>query len=227
MTLMYAHRGASALHPENTLRAFQHALAIGVDGIELDVHATADGIPVVIHDRDIGRTTDGDGYVDQITVARLETFDAGQGERVPTLAEVLALVGDVAHLDIEIKGSNVEQSVLDVLAQHPTVRWAISSFDWDTLRTLRGLDPVAELWPLAERADDELIAVATELASPAVSLYTGAYTPENAAKLRDAGLHVMVWTVNDPREARRVEDLGAFGLCTDDPQRLMTTDRIM
>jgi glycerophosphoryl diester phosphodiesterase len=227
MTLMYAHRGASALHPENTLRAFRHALAIGVDGIELDVHATADGIPVVIHDRDIGRTTDGDGYVDQIALARLETFDAGQGERVPTLAEVLALVGDAAHLDIEIKGSDVEQAVLDVLAQHPTVRWAISSFAWDTLRTLRRLDPVAELWPLAERADEELIAVATELASPAVSLYTGAYTPENAAKLRDAGLHVMVWTVNDPREARRVADLGAFGLCTDDPQRLMTTDRIM
>jgi glycerophosphoryl diester phosphodiesterase len=227
MTLMYAHRGASALHPENTLRAFRHALAIGVDGIELDVHATADGIPVVIHDRDIGRTTDGDGYVDQIALARLETFDAGQGERVPTLAEVLVLVGDAAHLDIEIKGSGVEQAVLDVLAQHPTVRWAISSFAWDTLRTLRRLDPVAELWPLAERADDELIAVATELASPAVSLYTGAYTAENAAKLRDAGLHVMVWTVNDPRESRRVADLGAFGLCTDDPQRLMTNDRIM
>jgi glycerophosphoryl diester phosphodiesterase len=227
MTLMYAHRGASALHPENTLRAFRHALAIGVDGIELDVHATVDGIPVVIHDRDIGRTTDGDGYVDQIALARLETFDAGQGERVPTLAEVLALVGDAAHLDIEIKGSDVEQAVLDVLAQHPTVRWAISSFAWDTLRTLRRLDPVAELWPLAERADDELIDVATELASPAVSLYTGAYTAETAEKLRDAGLHVMVWTVNDPREARRVADLGAFGLCTDDPQRLMTTDRIM
>jgi glycerophosphoryl diester phosphodiesterase len=227
MTLMYAHRGASALHPENTLRAFRHALAIGVDGIELDVHATVDGIPVVIHDRDIGRTTDGDGYVDQIALARLETFDAGQGERVPTLAEVLALVGDAAHLDIEIKGSDVEQAVLDVLARHPTVRWAISSFAWDTLRTLRRLDPVAELWPLAERADDELIDVATELASPAVSLYTGAYTAENAAKLRDAGLHVMVWTVNDPREARRVADLGAFGLCTDDPERLMTTDRIM
>src|SRR5215212_7269928 len=226
MTLMYAHQGASALHPENTLRAFRHALAIGVDGIELDVHATADGTPVVIHDRDIGRTTDGNGYVDQIPLARLETFDAGQGERVPTLAEVLALVGDAAHLDIEIKGSDVEQAVLDVLAQHPTVRWAISSFAWDTLRTVRRLDPVAELWPLADLAGDDLIAVAIELTSPAVALYTGAYTAENAARLLDAELRVMVWTVNDPIEARRVADLGAFALCTDDPQRLMTTDWI-
>jgi glycerophosphoryl diester phosphodiesterase len=226
MTLIYAHRGVSAIHPENTLRAFRHALAIGVDGIELDVRATADGIPVVVHDRDVVRTTDGAGYVDEIPLARLETLDAGAGERVPTLAEVLALVGDAAHLDIEIKGSDVERAVLDVLTHYPTVRWAISSFTWDTLRTVRRLDAGAELWPLAERAGDELIAIANELSSPAVSLFTGAYTAENAAKLRDAGLRVIVWTVNDPREARRVADLGAFGICTDDPQRLMTADRI-
>src|SRR5918995_4154710 len=109
--LIYAHRGVSVNHPENTLRAFQHALAIGVDGIELDVHATADGIPVVIHDRDVARTTDGTGYVDQIPLVRLETFDAGDGERVPTLAEVLALVGDAAHLDVEIKGTGIERAV--------------------------------------------------------------------------------------------------------------------
>jgi glycerophosphoryl diester phosphodiesterase len=224
MTLIYAHRGISAMHPENTLRAFRRALAIGVDGIELDVHPTADGIPVVIHDRDVGRTTNGGGYVDQTPLVQLKTFDAGDGERVPTLAEVLALVGDAAHLDIEIKGSDVERAVLDVLAQHPTVRWAISSFSWDTLRTVRRLDPVAELWPLAERAGDDLTAIADELAAPAVSLFTGAYSAQNALTLRDAGLRVMVWTVNDPQEAQRVKDLGAFALCSDDPQRLMTTD---
>jgi glycerophosphoryl diester phosphodiesterase len=224
MMLIYAHRGASANHPENTLRAFRHALAFGVDGIELDVHATADGIPVVIHDRDVGRTTDGAGYVDEIPQARLETFDAGDGERVPTLAEVLALVGDAAHLDVEIKGVGVERAVLEVLAQYPAVNWAISSFAWDTLRTVRQLDPVAEVWPLAERVDDDLIAIAAELASPAVSLFTGAYTAETATKLSNAGLRVMVWTVNDPGEARRVADLGAFALCTDDPQRISASD---
>jgi glycerophosphoryl diester phosphodiesterase len=225
MTQIYAHRGSSAIHPENTLRAFRHALAIGVDGIELDVHATADGTPVVIHDRDVGRTTDGAGYVDQIPLAQLETFDAGHGERVPTLAEILGLVGAAAHLDIEIKGTRIEHAVLDVLAEFPAVRWAISSFAWDTLRTVRRLDPVAEVWPLAERVGDDLFTIAAELASPAVSLFTGAYTAENAAKLRDAGLGVIVWTVNDPREARRIADLGAFALCTDDPQRLSVIDR--
>jgi len=222
--LIYAHRGASVDHPENTLRAFQYALALGVDGIELDVHATADGIPVVIHDRDVERTTNGTGYVDELPLARLETLDAGDGERVPTLAEVLALVGDAAHLDVEIKGTGIEFAVLDVLAHYPALRWAISSFAWDTLRTVRQLTAVAEVWPLAERVDHELFAVAAELGSPAVSLFTGAYTVETAAKLRAAGLRVIVWTVNDPREARRIADLGAFALCTDDPQRISASD---
>jgi glycerophosphoryl diester phosphodiesterase len=207
------------MHPENTLRAFRQAVASGVDGIELDVHATADGIPVVIHDRNVERTTNGNGYVDEIPLAQLETFDAA-GERVPTLAEVLALVGAAAHLDVEIKGTGIERAVLDVLAHYPAVRWAISSFAWDTLRAVRRLEPVAEVWPLAERVDDDLIAVAAELGSPAVSLFTGAYTAETAAELRAASLRVVVWTVNDPREARRIEDLGAFALCTDDPQRI-------
>jgi len=222
--LIYAHRGTSAIDPENTLRAFRHALAISVDGIELDVHATADGIPVVIHDRDVERTTDGTGYVDEMPLARMETFDAGDGEHVPTLAAVLALIGDAAQLDIEIKGVGVERAVLEVLTQYPNVTWAISSFNWDTLRTVRQLDPFAEVWPLAQHVDDDLIEIATELASPAVSLFTGAYTAETAARLRDAGLRVMVWTVNDPREARRVADLGAFALCTDDPHGISSRD---
>ena len=225
--LIYAHRGASAIHPENTLRAFRHALALGVDGIELDVHATADGIPVVIHDRDVERTTDGAGYVDEMPLARLATFDAGDGERVPTLAEVLALVGDAAQLDIEIKGAGIERAVLEVLAEYPAVTWAISSFAWDTLRTVRQLHSAAEVWPLAEHVDDDLIVIAAELASPAVSLFAGAYTAETAAKLRDAGLCVMIWTVNDPREARRVAGLGAYALCTDDPRRISLFDGII
>jgi hypothetical protein len=76
---------------------------------------------------------------------------------------------------------------------------------------VRRLDAAAELWPLAERCGDDLIAIAAELASPAVSLFTGAYTAETAPKLRNAGLRAVVWTV---------ADLGAFALCTDDPQRI-------
>jgi glycerophosphoryl diester phosphodiesterase len=220
MIKIYGHRGSSGTHPENTLTAFREALAVGADGIELDVHATADQIPVVIHDRAVKRTTNGSGNVDQLSLAQVQTFDAGEGEKVPTLAEALELIGDRLHLDVEIKGRDIEAEVLRVLKRFPDARWAISSFDWDTLRAVRRLDVGAVLWPLAVRVNDELFAIAAELASPAVSLVATAYTAQTAAALRAAGFEVMVWTVNDADESRRVRDLGAFALCTDFPRRI-------
>lgn len=223
--LIYAHRGASGAHPENTLLAFQEALATGVEGIELDVHATADGVPVVIHDRAVERTTDGRGYVDELPLERLRRFDAGAGQQVPTLAEVLELVAERAHLDIELKGAGIEQAALAVLAAYPRVRWAISSFDWETLRTLRRLNEAIDLWPLAERFDDTLMTIAAELTSPVVALFAGAYDPESAALLAGEELGVMVWTVNDAAEAMRVRDLGAHALCTDVAEQIMPVIR--
>jgi glycerophosphoryl diester phosphodiesterase len=220
MTQIYAHRGSSGTHPENTLAAFREAIAAGADGIELDVHATFDRVPVVIHDRAVERTTNGTGNTDELSLAQLQTFDAGDGERVPTLAEVLELIGDRLHLDIEVKGHGIEAEVFRTLAGYPDLRWAISSFDWNTLRALRRLDAEAVLWPLAVEVTDELFTTAAELASPAVSLFAAAYAADTASALRAAGLEVVVWTVNDEDEARRVRDLRAFALCTDFPRRI-------
>src|SRR5687768_13536857 len=112
---IYAHRGASSTKPENTLAAFREALDIGADGIEFDVHATVERVPVVIHDRNVGRTTNGAGNVDELTLAEVGALDAGNGERVPTLADVLALVGARAHLDVEIKHAGIEREMVTVL----------------------------------------------------------------------------------------------------------------
>jgi glycerophosphoryl diester phosphodiesterase len=220
--LIYAHRGASAEFPENTLSAFQRALSLGVDGIELDLHASADGVPVVIHDRDLARTTDGIGNVDDLPLAALRGLHAGASERIPTLVEVLDMAGDAVHLDLEIKGRGIESLVLTVLNDHPQARWAISSFDWDTLRAVRRLNPHAELWPLAETWCTGLLDVARELRSPVVAVSSEIYTPPPAKAIATAGVQAMVWTVNDVDEARHVRDLGAFALCTDDPARLKT-----
>jgi glycerophosphoryl diester phosphodiesterase len=216
--LIYAHRGASGVLPENTLLAFRRALDVGADGIELDLRATGDGVPVVIHDRSVARTTDGAGFVDETPVSQLQALDAGHGQHVPTLAETLALIGGAARIDLEIKQAGIASAVLRVLHEFPQTRWAISSFDWDILREVRRLDASAELWPLAEDLDEALIAVASELASPAVSLAATAYTSESAERLREAGLEVVVWTVNDPTDADRVRNLGAQAMCTDVPE---------
>lgn len=214
--LIYAHRGASGRLPENTLRAFRAAINDGADGVELDLHATADGVPVVIHDRDLARTTSGAGNVDALTLAELRSFDAG-GEPVPTFAEVLDLLAGRLRLDIEIKQAGIERQTLEVLARYPHAAWAISSFDWGILHAVRRLSARAELWPLAVAVDEPLLAAAEALASPNVALAADAFNAASATQLREAGLGVVVWTVNDPNEARAMRDLGARALCTDEP----------
>lgn len=219
--LIYAHRGWSSRYPENTLRAFAEAIALGVSGIELDIQLTADGVPVVIHDRNLARTTNGNGLVDEMSLSDLRTLDAGAGERVPTLREVLDLVAGSVHLDIEIKAPEAGNAVLADLSAFSHVRWAISSFDWQVLRKLRDADDEVELWPLAIVCDESLFTVASELRAPMVALDNTAYSEDSARKLRDAGLRAFLWTVNEPDEARRVQGLGAFALCTDDPSQFI------
>lgn len=215
--LLFAHRGASAEAPENSLTAIRRALELGVDGIEFDLRTTADGVPVLLHDRNLARTTGTRGNVDDLTLAQVRATDAGDGAPVPTFAELLDLVGGRLRLDIEIKQAGIARFVLDELDRRPDVRWAVSSFIWDELRAVRALAPGAELWPLADDADDALFAVAAELGSPGVALNRRAYDAAIAARLRDGGLAAYVWTVNDPAEARRVRALGAAALITDDP----------
>lgn len=215
--LIYGHRGASADAPENTLGAFRRALAVGADGVEFDVRTTADGVPVVLHDRDLARTTGVAGAVDDRSLADLRALPLDPDRAVPTLAETLALVAGRARSDLELKQAGIEAEVLRLLRATPSADWAISSFDWEILRAVREIDAAAPLWPLGLVADDALFAVAAELAAPTVALFAGALTPEVAARCAEAGRAVMVWTVNDPVEARRVRALGAAALCTDDP----------
>jgi glycerophosphoryl diester phosphodiesterase len=221
LTRVYAHRGDSAAYPENTLLAFRKAMESGAYGVELDLHATADGTVVVIHDRSMERTTTGRGYVDEMTLAAVRKADAGSGERVPAFAEVLDLVGDRLHFDLEVKQPGIEAAVLKVLAAYPATRWAISSFDWEILKRLRKLAPAAELWPLAMHVNEALLDVAGSMGSPCVAVDAGAYTAASAQVIGEAGLSAMVWTVNEPDEALRVRALGAAAMCTDAPGKMV------
>jgi glycerophosphoryl diester phosphodiesterase len=156
---LYGHRGASAELPENTLPAFRRSVELGITGVELDVHLSADGVPVVIHDDTVDRTTNGSGAVADHTVAELRALDAGNGEYVPTLAEVLSLFGPSHHINIEIKSNAAGQAVIDVLDELPHLNWAISSFNWAVLRYVKERRPNADLWPLTygRRSDIDIL----------------------------------------------------------------------
>ena len=214
---IYAHRGYSAAFPENTLAAFQGALNLGLYGIELDIHASADGVPVVIHDEDLARTTNGTGLVASKTAANLATLDAGNGQGVPTLDEVLTLANGRLHIDIEIKDANCEQAVLDALSRHPQTKAAISSFDWEVLANVRALDPVIAIWVLMDDVTSEVIATAKSLGASTLAVHRLSVTAAAMEKAADANLQVMAWTVNSQDEADRPRNLDVVSICTDDP----------
>jgi glycerophosphoryl diester phosphodiesterase len=228
--LTYAHRGASAEAPENTLRAFQLAVDIGADGIELDVRLSADGVPIVLHDARLDRTTSGHGNVVDLTVEALSRLDAGTGQGVPTLAEVIELVGTSVALDIEIKAAGAEAATLTILEPLSFDSWAISSFDWNVLRTIRDMSERAVLWPLTHVVSSDAIHFAKAIAAPLLAVNHLAVDADVVRRLQAHELGVMAWTVNEIERAQELGELGITAVCTDDPRRIsaasLSTDRI-
>ncbi|GAA1704131.1 glycerophosphodiester phosphodiesterase family protein [Microbacterium sediminicola] len=164
-----AHRGASISHPENTLSAFRAALAAGTDGVETDIGLSRDGIPVLLHDDTVDRTTNGTGAVGEFTAAELRALDAGAGEGVPTLDLLLTLIGDRAEINIELKDPDSAGPVLEVVRRHPNVQWFCSSAEWGSLEELRRLDARARIYPLSlgVATVDDMRALALDAGCPA------------------------------------------------------------
>ena len=223
MIPLYAHRGACAEKPENTLAAFARALELKTFGMELDVHLTRDGVPVVIHDESVERTTNGTGLVAEIAYADIRNLDAGNGERIPTLQEVCDLVQGHTHLNIEVKANAAAEAVLREVSMRPSLHWAISSFDWDVLRFIRREDDRAELQPLTIGATDAALACAVEVGAHQLNLYNAAVDEDIVAFLRECKLGAWVWTVNDPARAADLVRWNVAGICTDDPARLQAS----
>lgn len=158
-TLILGHRGSKGTAPENTLISFKKALETGCDGLELDVHLSKDGIPVVIHDETVDRTTNTKGLVSSYDVKALKEMDAGgwfnrtfKGEQIPTLEEVLHLLAEedfTGLLNIELKTDqiaydNIEAIVLNLVKSYqPNYQVVYSSFNYETLERLIELDPDA------------------------------------------------------------------------------------
>jgi glycerophosphoryl diester phosphodiesterase len=236
---IFAHRGARRAAPENTLPAFAAALEMGADGIELDVHRTADGRLVVIHDFFVDKTTDGHGEVARMTYDEIARLDAGShfapafaGTPVPTLAQVLELVGSRCRINIEVKsmhpyGDDASDAVASVI-RHANLydQVIVSSFNPITLVKLRHLDPRIALGMLY---DNEMPAffrsiwagppIRPEAQHPHYRLVDADYM----TWARSLGAQVNTWTVNEPAEAQRLARLGVTTLITDVPDVLIAS----
>lgn len=248
--LVIAHRGYSMLAPENTLPAFQFAIAAGADLVELDYHHSKDGIPVVMHDYDVDRTTDGDEKwngkkvrVDSKTAAELTTLDAGMwfkqpfpGARVPLLSEALELIQKNGVTLIERKAGDAATCVKMLKERDLVNKLVVQAFDWSYLRDYHKLEPRQVLGALGPSSSYEGKKLTDEekVLSPKwndIVKETGArivvwnrqVTREAVQDAHGKGLKVWVYTINDSELASKLLGLGVDGIITDNPSIIFKT----
>ncbi len=214
MTLRLAHRGDGRSAPENTLEAFVAAIAVpGCDGIEFDVRAASDGVPVVIHDETLTRVQGVDARVDELTADALERHG------VPTLEAVLAAIPRRAFLDVELKG-DPGRAAIDVLTagRGPGLeRAVVSSFEPDTLERVGRLAALWPRWLNAEDLSETTIRTATDLGCRGISVDWRAIDMHSLARARAVELDVAAWTVRSRPTYSRLERLGVNAICAEGP----------
>lgn len=167
-TQIVAHRGASAHHPENTLASFAAALELDVEGVELDVSLTADGVPVILHDPTLDRTSNGSGNVSELTFDELGAFDVGAGERIPSVRSVVELAAGRKQITFDIKDARALPALLDIITEHPRLSWSATSGLREALEELIRLCPTARIHvgSLGSASLDDLRAMAREASYP-------------------------------------------------------------
>ncbi|WP_107839133.1 glycerophosphodiester phosphodiesterase [Metasolibacillus meyeri] len=232
---IFAHRGASGQFPENTMRAFEEALQSGVNGIELDVQLTKDGEVIIIHDEKIDRTTNGQGFVKNFTLAELETFDAGgwfsskfEGERLVTLDKVLAWMqkeGNHLRLNIELKNDQIqyvglEDKVLALINKYDLQeRIIISSFNPFSLQRVRMQNANIEIGYLIFGMPDNALWIAKEIGANAIHCEAPYALSAYGEAAKKAGYPLRIYTVNAEDEYKQLVKVGVEVVMTDFPER--------
>ena len=228
------HRGAAAYAPENTMRSFETARALGVDMVEFDVHLTADGRCVVIHDETVDRTTDGHGAVGEKTYAELRELDAGDGERIPSLEELLEWARDVAMpLSVELKHPNVctrrpyvglEEAILGLLDAYAVLDACfVHSYHHPAARRVKELRPDVTTAISCDYADFvDTAAVARAALADGIHLEWRSLSPEAVEQAHGAGIHILGGGIPKGRDdiIRALIRHGVDLIDSDDPDHL-------
>ncbi|MEX2247868.1 MAG: glycerophosphodiester phosphodiesterase family protein [Dehalococcoidia bacterium] len=228
--LVTSHAACKGHAPENTLAGIQRAIALGADAIEIDVHCTSDGVPILLHDKTVDRTTDGSGDVHGMTLDVVRALDAGarqfvpqfQGERIPTLAEVLALTKDRVLLQIEIKQAEIEEQIAAVVRDADAIPSCETHSFWpQNVERMRKVEPRMAAALLTDGRSivdwDEFFSFALSLGAQGVSVHYASATPERVRQGQLRSLTFMVWTVDDEADMARMAAAGADSICSDFP----------
>jgi len=231
---IYAHRGASGTHPENTLAAFNEAAQLDIHGVELDVHLTKDGELVVIHDESINRTSNGEGYIKDMTIGELRAFDFGSwfgeqftGEKIPTLEEVLAIYKNTTHhVNIELKSDifpyeGMGRKVLQTIEKlNMADRVVISSFDHEAIQNIKQTAPHIEVALLTMEVMVDAYDYARFIPADALHIHLPTAQRKMTKDALLKGAIIRVFTVNEIEYALALQHLGVHAIFTDFPEKM-------
>ena len=237
MIVKIAHRGFSAIAPENTMVAFQKALELNVDCVELDVHGTIDKKVVAIHDQTLNRTTNQTGFVNQQTLNRVRQADAGRwfddkftGEKIPTLTEALDLICPSAMAVVEVKDAAItDQVVKDIHRTNTSKRVVVIAFDPMVLKQVRQLDSTLSTGFLLDGDSEHVgdVELAAQLVHrvlvmgvPLLNLNEKLITSLLAHEIKKRGVTLWTWTIDDLERMKEVVDSGVQGITSNQPKRL-------
>ncbi|MBS2000765.1 MAG: glycerophosphodiester phosphodiesterase [Candidatus Obscuribacterales bacterium] len=243
-----AHRGGRVWAPENTLAAFKKSVELGADGIELDIHRCKTGELVVIHDESVDRTTDGSGFVKDMSLSQLRALSAGakwapasqlrklsagipyssefKNEKLPLLTEVFDLVKGKLTINIEIKNApvdypGIEDDLIALLKKYPYPdKIMVSSFDHDVIRRFHEKAPQYKCAILTDCILSDVGSYAKSVGADNWNPGFGDFRTDAAKRAHEAGLKVNVWTVNAPEEWKSAVAMPVDGIITDDPEGL-------
>jgi glycerophosphoryl diester phosphodiesterase len=219
--MIMGHRGAKALEPENTLLSIRRAMEIGVDAVEIDVHLTKDKEVVVIHDSTVDRTTNGKGPIGSYTLEEIKKLDAGKGEKIPTLEEVIEFVKDKVRLIIELKEEGTEDKVVELIKRYNMFASAYIISFWHMLvKKIKEMDSRIKTGVLLVGCPVDAC-IARSASADALVMNYAFVNKELVDKAHQEGLKVFIWNIDDRDMLRPYVDMGVDGIGSNDPRILV------
>ena len=221
---LISHRGAHQTHPENSIAAFERAIQLGADGIELDVHATRDGIVVVHHDPVVhARHPQRPAHkaIAELSATDLEQFPLADGTPIPTLSETLAAIGDRATVYVEIKAPNIEPLVTRCIRESEA-RCAVHSFDHRVVKIVKTIFPAMRTGILEVARHIDAAASLVALSAEDLWQEVDSIDEEIVERAHSVGARVIAWTANEPAQWETLYALGVDAICTDRIAELAT-----
>ncbi|MDQ1279323.1 MAG: glycerophosphoryl diester phosphodiesterase [Thermoproteota archaeon] len=222
MVIITGHRGAGFLEPENTIRAMQRAIQLGVDQIEIDAHLTKDKKIAVIHDSSLDRTTNGHGFVGNYTLDELKQLDAGKGEKIPTLQEIIDVVRGKVTLQIELKELNVtDQVVKEVIENKLSEDVVVSSFWHQAVRRVKEINSKVKTGVLFTCSPIDVVQLARNAKADAIHPNVNYVNAVMVDEAHREGLTVRAWNADDEKLMIKILQMNVDALGSNRPDLLL------